>query len=158
MPRSARKLLRWQDVRIASLIILIGCASSDELPSAPFQDQLLPSLTKTEWTLTELSGQPVSVPAEGQVPSLRFSQDEERVSGFAGCNQFFGAYSVEGDRLHLQSIGMTRKSCSPPSTMQLETRFVDALENVTRATISGNILTLYDGNRAIAKFVAKNGL
>lgn len=54
-----------------------------------------------------------------------------RAFGHAGCNQWFGNYQLDGNRLSIERIATTRKLCAP-ALMEQEHRFLDALPNVER--------------------------
>ncbi|AQW69571.1 META domain-containing protein [Pseudomonas fulva] len=54
-----------------------------------------------------------------------------RAYGNAGCNHWFAAYTLDGERLSFGSVGSTRKLCAP-ALMEQEKRFLQALGKVTR--------------------------
>lgn len=64
-----------------------------------------------EWRLRTL---PRENMIEGPAPSLLLAEDG-RVSGSTGCNQFFGAYSIENDRLIIVDADVTLLACGGPS-------------------------------------------
>ena len=66
-----------------------------------------------------------------------------KVSGFAGCNSFFGSYIQQGSNLSISSLASTRKACEK-TLMQSETKFLGLLEKNRRFLISqdGMRLTL----------------
>ena len=52
-----------------------------------------------------------------------------QVTGYAGCNNYFGSYQVEGDQLRFSEIGSTEMLCSEPEgVMQRERDYLGALE------------------------------
>lgn len=63
------------------------------------------------------------------------------VSGFAGCNRFFGTFGQTGDRLVLSPLATTRKLC-PPETMLKENKFLQLLKKTRRVAASLDELSL----------------
>lgn len=62
--------------------------------------------------------------------TLNFGNDG-RVSGRASCNNYVGAYQVDGRTLQLSQLATTRRACAPALNEQ-ETRFVQTLEQISR--------------------------
>ncbi len=81
------------------------------------------SLEGREWVLREL-GQGDAAPARPEV-TLRVA--EGRVEGVAACNQYGASFETDGTSLTLGPMRLTRKACPPP-TMDLERRYVAALQ------------------------------
>jgi len=109
------------------------------------------SLTGVRWRLVELDGQPSIQGGGAREPHLRF--DPDRVSGATGCNTLGGGYEVTGARLRFGNLASTRMACVEEDRMRQETRFVNALERADRFAISGDTLTLFQGEVAVAVFV-----
>jgi heat shock protein HslJ len=77
--------------------------------------------------------------------TLEFTRDGA-IRGSAGCNQYFGEYNVQqGKNLLLSGIGATRMSCPEEATNQQETKYLAALEKVTRLEVGLSVLKLYHG-------------
>lgn len=78
-------------------------------------------LTNIKWVLTDLNGQPV---AEAPVtPTITFT--ENRISGEAGCNSYFGTYYAhKKGRLDIEYTGSTKRLCND---MKVEDQFISAL-------------------------------
>jgi heat shock protein HslJ len=52
--------------------------------------------------------------------------DDGKVTGFGGCNRFFGGYTVSGNSIKIGPLASTRKGC--PDTLNLEIEFFKALQ------------------------------
>ena len=65
---------------------------------------------------------------------------EQKITGKGGCNNFFGTYKLEGDRIVISKIGATRMYCKEAS--KFETKYLRALEKVTNYTQKQNRLHL----------------
>jgi heat shock protein HslJ len=63
--------------------------------------------------------------------TLQLDAEQQRVHGFAGCNQWFGNYRLDGERLSISHIASTRKACAP-ALMEQENRYLQALPKVER--------------------------
>jgi len=109
------------------------------------------SLTGTAWTLVELGGRSIEPPPARGAPTLRFDE-ADRVSGFAGCNSYFGSYQLQGAQLRFGEIGSTRMACTDDSSMTLEQQYLAALGTVTRWERSGSTLTLSSDQGTVARF------
>jgi heat shock protein HslJ len=94
----------------------------------------------TVWALKNLYGQPV---IEGSDVSMGIS--DERIGGFAGCNTYFGPFSVDGDQVDIGPLGATKKACLDPDLMAQEFTFLDALDSAVRFEFtSATELSLFD--------------
>jgi heat shock protein HslJ len=109
------------------------------------------SLTEapTSWQLVELFGVAAGAPdASRQAPGIQFDPQAGRVSGYSGCNQFTGSYSVEaGNRLRLSQLASTRRACMGAN---IEPEYLRALNSVDRFEVRGGELLLKQADDAIA--------
>jgi len=104
--------------------ILSSCATADGKVALP----------GTSWTLLRIGEDS----ATGDV-SLKFEDD--RVSGNASCNNYFGSYTLEGDSLSLGPLGSTLMACE---NMEQETAYLKALSEVRAVQIADGQLILTD--------------
>ena len=65
---------------------------------------------------------------------LQFEPDG-KLTGYGGCNRFFGSYELAGKNIAIASLGMTRMACPEPA-MSIEFAFVEALQSA--ATVARN--------------------
>ncbi|RMD68651.1 MAG: META domain-containing protein, partial [Cyanobacteria bacterium J149] len=66
--------------------------------------------------------------------------EENRVNGFAGCNNFMGGFEIkEGNRLMLKQMASTMMACE---NMETEISFLRTLEQVDNYTIKDGVLSL----------------
>jgi heat shock protein HslJ len=114
--------------------------------------QLTPApMTGTTWYLISIidSSGTIWSPVTGNPISLLFSADG-KINGNAGCNQYFGSYTVSGNTLSINSpLGTTVMYCGEPGVMDLETTYLSILPQMKAYKISGNDLTLSDGTGKI---------
>ena len=76
-------------------------------------------------------------------PTIQFDAKEKRISGFAGCNNYFGDYDPENIQLDFSKMGMTRKMCPD---MTVENTFVNNLRIVSYYKIENKQLSFYNKN------------
>ena len=76
-------------------------------------------------------------------PTIQFDAEEKKISGFAGCNTYFGSYDPENIQLDFSKMGMTRKMCPD---MTVENAFVNNLKSVSYYKIENKQLSFYNKN------------
>jgi heat shock protein HslJ len=122
-------------------------ASGDTLR---FQKEPTPQLAGVKWKVTSFNnGRHAVVGVLGE-PDITMSFKDGQVAGNAGCNQFHGKYSTEGNKLQLGPLATTRRACEEPLMTQ-EREFLAALASAVTWSIDGNVLDMHraDGERAI---------
>jgi len=108
-------------------------------------------LTGVRWKLTELMGQAIARTEPDITPYLQFGQDG-RVSGFAGCNQFTGAYETSGLRLSFKPMATTEKACLNAT---VEQQFLSSIQTVDNYSLSDSGLAFYKARTAaLLRFTA----
>ncbi len=101
--------------------------------------------TKTEeqitlvnkWNVISMNG----VDGFERNPTIEFNDKEKKVSGFAGCNNFFGVYKSSNGQLNLNKMGLTRKMCPD---MTVENAFINNLKSVSYYKIEYNKLNFFN--------------
>lgn len=63
------------------------------------------------WNLATLNGETVAPLENGRLINLKLSTENNHVSGFSGCNNFMGSYTLEGSSLEFSPMATTRKAC-----------------------------------------------
>ncbi len=107
-------------------------------------------LAGVTWMLEEISfGEPVAV-----VPAISLRIDKNQIVGAAGCNNYFAPYTSDGPgKLKVAAPGATRKACSDP-IMNLESRYLKALEDVTSYSfVAGRLALTYRREGAVASLL-----
>ncbi len=129
--------------------LLIACIPDGSTGSRPFA----PPLEGTTWVPTHIMGAPVQQPPGPRRLFLRLNPQQERLKGFGGCNTFFGAYTLDQGKIDISRLGGTRMHC--PGRMELERRFLKALERASQWSIQDARLQLLDpAGGIVAKFQA----
>ena len=110
-------------------------AIADRVPDRP--------LTGTYWTLRSYgSTQAAGLVDQGE-PHMILHTAGQRLSGFGGCNQLAGKYTVEGATVSFGGVASTRKMCA--AGMEQEQGMLNALRDARAWKTRGNTLELLDG-------------
>lgn len=94
------------------------------------------------WVLEEMEGKKVDREKDfmgSELPYMEIYTDENRFSGFSGCNRMTGAFEFEWDRLRFGKVASTRMACP---NMEQEDKFLKALTGVSHYALENNRLYL----------------
>lgn len=140
--RPGRTSLRRAVVAVASAGLLAGCGTDTGSGGAPSG-----SGTATEvidlagsWHLQAGADPAGDLPLDG-APAVTLIVDGATVSGTSACNSYSGDVSVEAGGVAVTGLGGTEMACEP-AVMELEQRYLAALESMDRARRSADTLTL----------------
>lgn len=97
-------------------------------------------LTGEKWTVTAIGD--MTVEGAETPPSIRFSQDD--AGGSTGCNTYRAGYALNGETLEIEPVETTQMACSE-TAMQIERRFLDALDSVERIRLDGEGSLMLEG-------------
>jgi heat shock protein HslJ len=130
---------------VLTLVALAACQPSNPYPAGPAG-----SPVGVEWKLVELNGQPAGIGANGQPATLMLSKDGSKASGYAGCNQYSGSFTLVDDALIFGPLAVTRMACARGD--QPERTYTMALEQTTGFAMTSDGLELRKGSTLLAKF------
>lgn len=99
------------------------------------------------WILSALGNQSF----HSSEPYIEFENQKRRFAGSSGCNRFTGSFERLGTALKFSPIASTRRACLDVRAQRTETKFLSALESVTRFEIQSNTLRLYAKERLVMK-------
>lgn len=140
---------------LAGMVLALAACAHDVPPatpaaSAPSTAQLL----NTYWKLTRLGEQVMTTPAGAREIHFVLHSENQRVSGFSGCNQMMGSYVLDGDQIKFDQMAGTMMACVPD--LDLERKFLAIFPQVARWKISGETLRLLDaGGATLANFESR---
>jgi copper homeostasis protein (lipoprotein) len=128
-----------------------GHRISGELASAyRLAKRIGSEIVGVKWQLTELMGQQI---ADTQKPVYFTIDADMQVTGFAGCNRFFGKVALEqGQRLAFDKMASTMMACP---ALQQEGKLLKALEMADNYSLHQGSLSLNKARMApLARFTA----
>ncbi|WAC01224.1 META domain-containing protein [Lacinutrix neustonica] len=80
--------------------------------------------------------------------TLNFEETSNKVSGFSGCNRFFGDYTLENNTISFKDLASTKKMCLENENT-LELKMMKALTETTNFRIKDNKIVLYNGEKEL---------
>ena len=119
--------LRLIPIGIAALV-LVACAKTVK---TQLGESTLSNLAGSEWGIQGNDG-----------PFVQFGSGGE-INGSGGCNNFFGTYEQNGERLVIGALASTKKACIGP-TMDQERDFLKALQNAHHVNATHKALVVYN--------------
>lgn len=129
--------------------ILSSCGSTKNNNSMDNPGKSISEIpTGTFWKLEKFDGKDYSdFNYNGKEVGFTLEKEDNRITGFAGCNSFFGTYELEaGNRIRFSAIGSTRMAC--PDSNFKENDFLEIFTMADNYTINDNMLSINVGRRA----------
>ncbi|MEN3323916.1 META domain-containing protein [Mariniflexile soesokkakense] len=109
--------------------------SNDQSPEMNITKEPV-SIENTKWKLVTLMANDV----RGENAFVTFSSKDNEVFGKGRCNKFNGIYQLkEGYQIKLSKMATTLMACAD---MEVESQFMEVLENVDNYSLNGNTMTL----------------
>lgn len=107
-----------------------------------------PDLAGTSWVLSGILVGGDAMTTTEFDPEITIHFVDGQASGVAGCNNYFSAYTQDGNALSFTGLGQTEMACMETERMERENQFLEMLANTGRFTVNGNTLTFLhqDGN------------
>ncbi|PSW20698.1 META domain-containing protein [Photobacterium sanctipauli] len=126
---------KWLMALSAVPLFLMGCEAE---VTQGFSEKNL----QQSWVLTKVDGKDIQIAEPRTVPGMAIDADL-KVSGFSGCNRFFGQLEVtEGNKLRLNGMGSTKMMCIQDDQATVEAIMTQSLQEWNNAALENNILTL----------------
>lgn len=109
---------------IISSFVLPGCRLFQKAGSNSLNfDETI--LNSAAFFLESIDGDQLDTESlSGNLPSISFHPEENKITGFAGCNRYFGSYEISNDSLSIGIIGATKMACNH---LDIEQRFLSAI-------------------------------
>jgi len=110
-----------------------------------------PVLYEGAWQLSSLPG--FTLTAVSRVPYVLFRREDNawQVRGYAGCNRVRAPYVTQGRQLLFGDMAMTKMACFGAQG-RLEGAFLRVLTDTNAFDVSGQTLTLLEGEDVLARF------
>ena len=88
--------------------------------------------------------------------TLAFDEETNKVSGFAGCNSFFGTYTITNDNITFSNIASSKKYCPYNDVSTVEDQFLNSLSRISTFKIEDNVLKLFENGTLFIEANQKN--
>lgn len=127
-------------------------ANADGAVILVFEPLAQTPLTGTLWQAVSVNNgqEAVTSVISGTLLTATF-QDDGTLSGSAGCNNYSGGYTLDGDQIAIGPLAMTMMFCAEPEgVMEQEMAFGAALESAASFSIQGDALELRTADGALA--------
>ena len=82
--------------------------------------------------------------------TISFDRNISKVSGFSGCNRYFGSFTLEGKSLTFNQVGSTRKMCFGDAN-KIENEFLQLLPKIKTFSFENNTLNLITNGNILIK-------
>lgn len=86
--------------------------------------------------------------------TIDFDEQTNKVSGFSGCNSFFGNFNTENNLLSIGPLASTKKSCLDQNS-ERESEILKALSTVDEFEVKDNNLQLKNSDEVVIVFTKK---
>jgi heat shock protein HslJ len=114
------------------------------------------ALEGTAWYVTSYNNGREAVVGVLAGTEITLIFEKADLSGSAGCNNYFGGYTVTGNTIAIDPPGSTRRFCeAPEGVMEQEAAYLAALESAATFRVEGDELWLRDAGDAIAVIAVK---
>lgn len=87
---------------------------------------------------------------KGQTLKITFESNSDRVTGFGGCNSFFGTYILEDNKISFGDIASSKKFCGK-TIGDLERNFFSTLKSSTKIELDENLLLFHADDSVVIK-------
>lgn len=134
---------------LLAAFVLLSCGSSKKTDNMDSVDMAFSQIhAGTFWKLQTLEGKDYSTfKNNDREVGFTFLKSQNKIRGFAGCNDFFGDYKIQiGNRIRFSAVGSTRMFC--PNDDFNESEFLNVFFLADNYTLNGNTLSLNVGKRA----------
>lgn len=121
---------------LVASILFTGCEETKRVIDTAGRVQL-----SGMYTITSVGSQKVT----GDKTNITFTALDKSVRGNAGCNEYFGNYTLDLYALNFGEIAATEQYCDEP-IMKIERSILGALGNTGSYTLENDVLTLLSKN------------
>ncbi len=117
-------------------LILISCAQ-------PKLEKEQSNILNTYWKLVKLNNKDIKISKNQEKEQYFILKDDKKLSGYSGCNYFFGTYKLNQENQKLsfdKNIGLTMMMCQNNQIKEYD--FMEVFKRSDNYTLHNNTLTL----------------
>ena len=127
------------------LLIVFACSGAEN--AEPLADA---SFAGTYWKVVSIAEEPITHPSNNRLIYIVFYEEDNRISGYAGCNNVIGNYVLnDPDRISMLAAS-TKMLCE--DFMDVEQKFLTVLTEADYYKVEGNKLSITTFNKVVAIF------
>ncbi len=134
------------------LIIVALFSVSLACSSVEFKIKTSHDLEETTWALDTLNGSKIP-PQHSKEITLMFDKKNGKIRGLGGCNEYFGDYITDANKINFSNLGATKMFCND---MQAESDYLESLPKIDKYEIYDKYLYFYISDKAVMVFHAKD--
>lgn len=135
------------------LMLLSSCLSSKK--NRKSQTTSADVLTNILWELSPADDDEIVSSANQNKIHLMLNSSDNSITGFSGCNLFYGFYSLESEnRINFSRISTSNQNCADKEYN--EELFLQKLETTTHYSIKGETLTFKNETETLNQFTKSN--
>lgn len=123
--------------RLIAAFIVVSVSACSQIPYLSTDSSRL----QNQWIITSINNTPV---IGDNKATITFAEDN-KVNGNASCNNFFGSYTQDDNKISFGPTASTKMLCMNAANEQ-ETSFLQVLGNVSHYEIDDNKLILSGKN------------
>lgn len=106
-----------------------------------------------KWILTELKEVPVQITGNpSKNAHLIFETASKSYRGFGGCDNINGSYTINSGKIKFMALSAKLAGCPD---VPFETTFLNALNDVDKYSVTGNVMILKKGRTTLIKLERK---
>lgn len=129
-------------ITIISILILFIFNQCNQNKTASEGRQVDLIIYNDNWVLSDwIAGNSSKMIAAEISITLNFDQQNNKLSGNSGCNQYFGNYNLDNDNLKADPMGSTMMFCTE-EIMGMEQQYLSLLESGMKISIENDFLIL----------------
>ena len=106
------------------------------------------------WVLEQLKSGP-ELQLINHDMNITLTFEKNRVQGKSACNNYFGAYQIDGNKLSFSKVAGTRMACLP-KIMAIEQTYLSGLAKITSYRLSNNRLQMLGEKGEVLMVFTKN--
>jgi len=124
---------------ILALMITTGCQESEKAHiQIPITSANFKTIAGMQWILQQMTVDGEAIELVGEKPFIQFEVNENKVTGFASINRFFGSVEIDSDgRVQWPGPFGSTRMAGPPEQMKQETVFLKTLPKTKRLNKAG---------------------
>ncbi|HKL71697.1 MAG TPA: META domain-containing protein [Marinilabiliaceae bacterium] len=135
------------------IILIVSLLSSCHSSKRTTKSQPVSSdrLTNIRWELSQHNEEEAASSTNQDRVHLILNSSDNSITGFSGCNLFYGIYAMEGEnRINFSSISTSNQNCA--NNEFNEELFLQKLEATTHYSIKGETLILKNETETLHQF------